>query len=135
MSDWTIEYKARMRAFMERHGAKVAISRPWDLDERHEVSVYGWRDAQASDHVRSAEGRWPGDGCRWVVPEGAVLYERTYSQFTDTMHDNEDEVGINVRGCRCVCGRYEDVILRYSGSLAEVMREITGEPARPEVEL
>jgi hypothetical protein len=135
MSDWTDEYKARMRAFMETHGKKVDIARRYDDDEEDATSVYGWGDSDALRHVRSAEGKYPGGGCHWVVPEGAVLYERTYSQFLDTMQDNEDQVGINVKGCRCACGRYQDVILRYTGTLAEVMREITGAPARAEVEL
>ena len=136
MTDWTDEYKAAMRSFMEKHGMKVVVEeRFYDWAEDDDVSPYGWGDHEAYSHVRPAEGKYPGEGCHWIVPEGAKLYERTYSQFAGTFVDNENEVGINVAGCRCACGKYTDVILRYTGTLAEVMREITGAPARTEVVL
>jgi len=135
MTDWTEEYKARMRAFMEKKGKKVRTDKRYDWQEDDDVSTYGWQDHEAVRHTVPADDEYGGDGCHWVVPEGAVLYERTYSQFTDTFHDDENEVGINVKGCRCACGRYDAVILRYTGTLAEVMQEITGAPARVEVEL
>lgn len=135
MSDWTDDYKRLMREFMERRGAKIEVSDRYDWEDADAVSTYGWHDYQAGQHVRPAEGQYPGDGCHWIVPEGAVLYERTYSMFTDTFHDNQDEVGINVKGCHCACGKYADVILRFDGSLADVMRELTGAPKSAEVTL
>lgn len=136
MTDWTDEYKRLMREFMERRGSKVnAAEKRYDWQEDDSVSTYGWTDYDAFNHVYPAEWKRPGDGCRWIVPEGAVLYERTYSLFTDTFHDNENEVGINVKGCRCACGKYEDVILRFTGSLADVMLELTGAPRQAEVTL
>lgn len=135
MTDWTYEYKIRMRAFMETHGKKVRTDKRYDWQEDDDVSTYGWQDHEAVRHTVPADGEYGGDGCHWIVPKGAVLYERTYSQFTDTMSDNDDEVGINVKGCRCACGRYDEVILRYTGTLAEVMQEITGAPFGAAVEL
>lgn len=136
MADWTEEYKAAMRAFMERKGEKIRVeSLGYSWEEPDEVSVYGWSDWEARRHTYPAGDPWKGDGCHWVVPEGARLYERTYNQFQDTFTDNKDEVGINVAGCRCACGKYQDVILRYTGTLAEVMQEITGVPNHAEVTL
>lgn len=134
MSDWTDEYRARMREFMEKNGVKVEVQeKRYDWQDYDEVSPYGWSDHAAARHVRPTDGGWPGEGCHWIVPEGARLYERIYGQFQDTYTDNKHEVGINVTGCRCACGRYEDVILRYTGTLADVMQQITGAPARAEV--
>jgi hypothetical protein len=133
--DWTIEYKMKVRVFMAEHGEPVAVEEKryeWEQDD--EVSTYGWVDYDAKRHCKPVE-KWDGDGCQWVVPQGARLYERTYSMFMDTFSDNKDQVGINVTGCRCVCGKYTDTILRYEGGLADIMRAITGAPARAEVVL
>lgn len=130
MTEWTAEYKKKMRAFMASKGQKVDVQeKRWEWEQDDEANVYGWVDYDAQAHVKEDPG------CSWIVPAGAKLYERTYSQFTDTFHDNDDEVGINIRGCHCACGKYTDVILRYRGSLAEVVRELTGTPGRAEIEL
>jgi hypothetical protein len=134
MSEWNDEYKARMREFMEKHGTKVdVIDKCYSWEENDQANIYGWADFDSLEHFRSAEGKYPGDGCHWVVPEGSKLYERTYNQFQDTFIGIKEEVGINVAGCHCACGKYQDVILRYRGTLADVMQEITGTPKRAEV--
>lgn len=131
---WTDDYKALMRDFMARKGKAVDLSpKKYDWEEDDEADFYGWTDWNADQHIRPYDKDT--EPCGWVVPEGAVLYERTYAQFTDTFHSAEQEVGINVKGCHCRCGKYTDVILRYTGSLGEVMREITGTPTRAEVTL
>jgi hypothetical protein len=132
--EWEAEYKAKLRKFMEDKGAKVEINEDAEY-EWDEVSPYGWSDYDAVDHTRPAQGRWPGDGCHWVVPEGATLTERTYSMFDGTFTDNKDEVGINVHPAHCACGKYTDVTLRYVGSLGDVIRELTGVPKYPTIEL
>lgn len=136
-NQWTEEYRAAVRKFIAEKGSKVQVAeKRYDWQEDDEVSTYGWSDYEAYKHTRSAEGKYPGDGCHWIVPEGARLYERSYSQFTDTFHSNEDEVGVNVKGCRCACGKYEDVILRWTGSLTDILHSILGMPnLRPEIEL
>lgn len=128
MTDWTVEYKARVRQFIAEKGSKIDPDRRYDWEADDEVSTYGWVDYVAVEHTRAATGSHPGEGCRWIVPEGARLYERTYSQFAGTFNDNENEVGVNVRGCRCACGRYDDVILRWTGSLADMLHAILGMP-------
>lgn len=119
MTDWTVEYKRKMRDFMQRRGTKV------EFEPDGYVSIYGWSDWQAHSHIRK--------GCSWIVPEGAVMTEESYSQFVDTFSDNEYQVGINVSGCRCKCGEYKNVTLRFDGTIADVMLEITGAPARAAV--
>jgi len=135
-TDWTDEYRAKVRAFMAEHGTKVEVRpREYDWQDDDEVSTYGWGDHAAYTHIHPS-GKDPEPGCRWIVPPGARLYERSYSQFNGTFADNADEVGVNVRGCRCACGRYEDVILRWTGSVADMLHAILGMPdLRAEVEL
>lgn len=50
-----------------------------------------------------------------------MLVSRTYSVFTDTFHDNEDEVGMNMGPAVCACGAYTGVTLRYVGSLGDIV--------------
>ena len=111
---WEVEYKAKLRAFMEVNAYPIQFNKRWDSDPEDEVSVYGWTDWDAVWHIRD-------DDCSWIIPEGAELYERTYSQFQDTFTDNENEVGVNVLGCHCACGQYKDIGLRYAGSLSNVL--------------
>jgi hypothetical protein len=124
------EYREKLRDFVARKGRKVNFEKRWGFEEDDEVSIYGWVDYDAEAHLqgRDRKGERTLPPCSWVVPEGAELYERTYSMFTDTFSDNEQEVGINVKGCRCACGKYADVTLRYKGSLTEVLADILGLP-------
>lgn len=132
-------YKAELRHLVEKKGVPVEINRDaeYDFDE---VSTYGWVDHEARDH---ATAHYPGengcaryddtlypctrhDACEWIIPTGAELKERTYSQFADTDSSNVNEVGINVYPAHCACGKYKDVTLRYTASLAETLRELFG---------
>jgi hypothetical protein len=134
MTDWTDEYKRKMRAFMEEKGVPVAVEkRGYDWEKDDDVSPYGWTDYDALRHCKGVDSGYQGDGCAWVVPEGARLYERTYNQFDGTFTDNKNQVGINVAGCRCACGKYTDTFLRFDGTLDEVIRQITGAPGRAEI--
>lgn len=128
MPDWTDEYRAKVREFMAKNGQKVEVQPKrygWQGDD--ETSTYGWTDYEAQEHIRK--------GCHWIVPGGATLYERTYSQFDGTDVDNLQEVGVNVRGCECACGKYQKVILRWTGSVTTMLHSILGIPSRVEVEL
>jgi len=125
---WTDEYRAKVREFIEGKGRKVQVEEKrfeWERDD--EANVYGWVDYEAQDHIR--------EGCRWIVPEGAVMYERTYSQFQDTFTENSEDHGVNVRGARCACGKYTDVILRWDGSVTDMLHTILGLPTSTNVEV
>ena len=130
MTDWTVEYKAKVRSFIATKGVPVEFDKRYAWQEDDEVSIYGWQDFDAASHCREY-----GDGCHWIVPEGAELSERTYRQFEDTDAGNRQEMGVNVKGCRCACGRYTDVTLRWIGSVAEMLREVLGPPTTPTVTL
>lgn len=144
-NSYSPELRERLRDLVARKGVPVEINEafdpkdPWNFES--EVSVYGWTDYKAQLHAPPAAwasgrsrslSRSPRRNtymeigtCNWVVPEGVVLRERSYSQFDGTGCDNEDEVGINVYGCHCECGQYTDMVLRYTASLADTIRELT----------
>jgi hypothetical protein len=114
---WEEEYKAKLRDFMARKGTPAEINHEAKYDGDR-VSVYGWISPEYR-HIYD-------DKCSWVVPEGARLEEHTYSQFTDTFHSAEYEVGIEVYPVHCACGKQQNVTLRYAGSLGDVVRDIVG---------
>lgn len=115
--EWTHQYRAALRDFMQRRARPVQINRDAEYDFE-EVSNYGWADDEAWTHVATPEP------CSWVVPEGATLTERTYSMFEDTFTGNRNEVGVNAYPCHCACGAFTDVTLRFTGSLGEVTSEV-----------
>lgn len=119
------KYRDALRDLMERKGVPVEINpdAEYDFDE---VSTYGWVAYEARDHCQTVEGNDRYGGCRWVVEPGAELRERTYSQFVDTDADNKNEVGINVSPVHCACGKYQDMTLRYTASLADTLRDLFG---------
>lgn len=114
---WEEEYKAKLRDFMARKGTPAEVDRDaeWEVDR---VSAYGWISMDYR-HIHDAK-------CRWIVPEGARLEEHTYSQFTDTFHDNENEIGVEVYPVHCACGEKTNVSLRYVGSLGDVLDDVLG---------
>lgn len=130
------EYKEKLRDFMARKGSAVKFDKRWDFQDDDEVSPYGWTDFEAEYHILGQGYRKDTGGpCKWVVPEGAELYERTYSMFDNTFTDNKPEAGINVTGCHCECGKYSDVTLRFVGSLTEVLHDILGIPTQTRLTL
>lgn len=136
------EYKAALRDFMERKGRPVHFTEGYNGGK--DVSPYGWPDDAAENHIFSYDRVDDGSKygkhvkvfhCGWIVPEGAVLTEETYSQFLDTFSGNEEEVGINVEGCHCKCGKYQDVTLRFAGSLGDVLRGLFNTEDKPGITL
>lgn len=118
------EIKAGMRRFLAEKGRKVKFrDEEWD-----DVSAYGWSDFDAVDHIIVA-------GCSWVIPEGTVVEEHTYSMFDNTFTGNKDEVGLNASGCHCACNKYKNVTLRVTSSLGEAIRSIFGIDSHAQLEL
>jgi hypothetical protein len=124
--DWTVEYKRRVREFMQQNGR--AVEHRDDSYGLQNVSVYGWCDYDAQRHIYD-------DKCAWIVPKGAQLEERTYSQFVGTFTDNAEEIGINVSPAHCACGRYTNRTLRHDGSLQDILAGILKIPTNPYIEL
>jgi len=128
--EWEERYREKLRELLRTRGRKVQTSNYYDraeADDDLNVSPYGWVDYNAEYHILGGYTRHGGP-CEWVVPEGAVAYERTYSEFQDTLSDNARVVGINVNGCHCKCGKYTDVYLRWEGSIADAVKIIMGVP-------
>lgn len=123
--DWTVEYKRRVREFMQERGAPVDFR---DQYGTRTANVYGWHDYDAMRHILE-------DKCAWIVPEGAQLEEQTYSQFVGTFTDNAEEIGMNVFPAHCACNRYTNITLRHDGSLQETLAGILGIPTNPYIEL
>lgn len=122
--EWEDRYKEKLRELVRTNGRKVqtlGTYPQYDVDDDLNVSAYGWTDYDATYHIVNGP-------CEWVVPEGAVAYEREYSEFQDTFSPNAHAVGINVKGCHCKCGKYTDVYLRWDGSIAEAVNLIMGVP-------
>lgn len=124
---WKDEYRELVRDFMARKGRAMNVNRnaTWDGDR---VSSYGWGDMERSyEHVAPFNPKYnQGEGCHWIVPEGAILEEHTYSMFAGTFTENTDEHGCEVYPVHCACGRYEDITLRWTGSLTEMLHDILG---------
>lgn len=123
---WKDEYRELIRDFMARKGKPMHVDRD---NEYERVSVYSWqhRDWRINDHVREFNAkRNTGDGCRWVVPEGATLEEHTYSMFAGTFTSNNEEHGCEVYPVHCACGKYTDITLRWTGTVAEMLHDILG---------
>jgi hypothetical protein len=131
MSELTLpeDQAIRIREFLARSAKKVKVTgwvdgEPWRWAA---VSVYGWQDWDASEHMRPYDKDV--EPCRWIIAPGAEVHEVTYSQFADTFTGNEDEVGLNVYPASCACGKYTDVMLRWTGSLTTLMSAVFGVPA------
>ncbi|AID58878.1 hypothetical protein PBI_GAIA_59 [Mycobacterium phage Gaia] len=114
------EIKDGIRRLLVEKGQKVLI------EEWGGVSPYGWTDYDAWEHA---------DECHWVIPEGVVVEEVSYDMFDGTFTSNKNEVGLNATGCRCACGKYTDVTLRYVGALGEAIRSIIGYDPSSQVRL
>lgn len=119
--DWRRGFHAAMRQFMERYGTAVQIN-PDAEYEWDEVSVYGWHHSDAQEHVHP----YKAEGCAWRMDPDAVIQTRAYSQFTDTFHDNENEVGMNMGPASCACGAYTGITLRYVGTMGDIMPTLLG---------
>lgn len=120
-NDWRRGFHGAIRVFMERHGEAVDIN-PDAEYEWDEVSTFGWQHYGAQQHAHPYRAQ----GCRWTLAEDATITTRTYSMFTDTYSDNQDEVGINMGPASCACGTYTGITLRYVGTLGDILPRLLG---------
>lgn len=113
------DLKHAIRGFIVEAGKPVQFIGE-DSSGKPAVSFYSWWDFGAIRHVDARYG-----ACAWEVPEGSFMYEETYDQFQGTFYEGDtSEDGINVSGCRCACGKYADVTLRWEGTLAELINHL-----------
>ena len=125
---WKDEYRVLIRDFMARRGQPMDVNRDasYSFDR---VSTYGWnhRDWRINEHVMEFSEKWNrGDGCAWIVPEGAILEEHTYSMFAGTFTGANEEHGCEVYPVHCRCGKYTDITLRWTGTVTEMLHDILG---------
>ena len=113
------ELKQAIRTFIVTAGSPVEfIGEDWL--GRPAVSFYSWLNFEALPHVDPRK-----DGCSWEVPEGSFMYEESYDQFQGTFYEGDTSTdGINVSGCRCKCGKYSDITLRWEGTLAALINHL-----------
>jgi hypothetical protein len=131
MTEVSDQIKAGMRQLIADKGQKVNfISDEPDFWGEFRVSTFGWTDYEASEHTASY-----GDKCHWIVPEGTLVKETSYSQFNGTFVDNEEQLGLNAAGCRCACGKYTDVTLRVTSSLGDAIQALLGYDPTTQMEL
>lgn len=124
------EIKAGMRRLVLERGYKVRENR----------DIFRWMDHDAAYHilgqgpvVRKGKnyGRKQQKPCHWILPDNAVVDEVTYFEFDGTFTDSKPNIGLNVEGCRCACGKYKDVTLRVEMRLSEAIQTIIGyDPAK-----
>lgn len=119
MSEWRDEYKPKVRKFMEEEGRPVLWDDHYGDGEDRYPSMYGWVDYTMARHVEV-------EGCAWMVTPGCRMVEETFSQFDGTGNPNAREVGVNVSGAECLCGKYKDVTLRWDGSVSDMLTAILG---------
>ena len=108
-----------LREVVQKKGRPVRFTEDdsYEYPGEKDVSIYGWVDSKADDHVRGGE-------CTWYIGPTARLVERTYTEFGDTMNGNDDIIGINVSPAHCTCGEYRNMHLRYTESFATIVRDM-----------
>ena len=143
------EYRAGLRRLLEENGVVVRIDeqerRRSPEDPSYWVSPYGWKDHDATQHVKSPTARdlatWGEEECNryfgrcgLIIPAGASVEEVTYSEFQGTFVDNDSTVGINAYGggrtsetsIHCTCGKYRGLTVRWEGSLRDALMAVLG---------
>lgn len=132
--DWREGYRQAVSEFLMEKGMFVDEAnypRPrWDQDEDDDTDYdeygtqYGWADY--THHIGRDYTHPPQPGCRAVEVDPTTMRERSLSMFTDTFHDNENKVGVEVRAT-CACGKYIDKWLRWEGSVGEILPALLSE--------
>jgi hypothetical protein len=115
--------KSALRAHIETHGVPAIIDHDAEWPE-DEVSEYGWVDYQPLVHASDPSKVHKGEGCRWVIPVGAQVTQRTYTLY-DGPGREKTEAGFNTRTASCACGKNTSVTLRVTQPLGEVLLALT----------
>lgn len=127
------QIKAAMRAWIAKSGTKVQFK---DYGGYKSVDTFGWEDRESYSHIHGDKYNSEAGGpCEWIIPEGTVVKEESYSQFAGTDQDNYYEVGINVEHVSCKCGKYTDVTVRVASSLGEAIQALLGYDPSAQMEL
>lgn len=140
------EFRAGIRRFLTERGTPVRYAESWSderLDMRENmshtpgretprwmtdygVSTYGWSDRDAHDHCRPVDKYNRKGGCSWEIPEGTQVTEVSLSQFNGTGCGNTYDEGLHAFPVNCACGKYTDVVLRWEGSISDILMTLFG---------
>lgn len=119
-------YKEALRSFLEQVAIPVVIDSSYTPDcIWGSYSVYGWKNRTADAHVKE---------CGLIIPEGAAIKEVVYSQFTNTINDDKELVGMSAWGgdkhepttIHCACGQYTGLMVRWEGSFYAAVQGALG---------
>lgn len=104
-------YLEVVKVFLERNGSPVA------LDGNGLVNFYGWTNYAARHHTATTET------CGgWALHPDALVEERDFDQFDDTLSPAITETGVQASPASCWCGMYTNVTLRWTGSMRDLLR-------------
>jgi hypothetical protein len=82
--------------------------------------TYGWQGYYSvHDEGHSA-------GCHWVATEDSEVVEYSFSEFTDTFHDNENKTLLALTHVNCQCRKLKDVTIGVEGGAMELLHGLLG---------
>lgn len=110
---WKDEYKAAAGRFVLRHGT------PRAMEDDHYL-VYGWMADDWREMRQHLESHDPAS-----ITMGAFR-DVEWSQFENTFTDNNEHHGVEIT-VTCACGKYTDRVVRYEGTLGEILQGILEE--------
>jgi hypothetical protein len=110
---WKDEYKAAAGRFVLKHGT------PRAMKDDHYL-VYGWMAddwREFHEHLRMHTAN--------EITTGEFT-DVEWSEFENTFTDNSEHHGVEIT-VTCACGKYTDRVVRYEGSLGEILQGILAE--------
>lgn len=111
---WKDEYQRAAARFVLRHGT------PRDMRDDHYL-VYGWMAddwREVREHIESHD------------PNAITLgdfKDVEWFEFENTFTDSKERHGVEIT-VTCACGKITDRVVRYEGSLGEILMGILNEP-------
>lgn len=123
--DWRDGYHAALANFLRENGKFVKIE-AYDQDDEDDDQYddyslyYSWDD---HDHLVDSTRHGGSPACEIAFIAMHTLRERGIQQFTDTLHGAESVPGMEVIAT-CICGKYENKWLRWSGTMSEILPKL-----------
>jgi hypothetical protein len=126
------QHRQAVLGFLAAHAGPVNVTEQqysWKEHPWESVSVYGWQDFDITRHIRGRDSKPP---CALIIPDGIELRDVNYSQFQDTFAPNSETIGLNAYGgaagsdtaIRCTCGRFGGLMIRWEGSLSDILLDV-----------
>lgn len=93
-------------------------------------SFYGWVDYTALEHVMGDIDTLPlaQQECSYKIADDQItITENAISQFDGTFTDAKSKVGVEMSPVSCSCGEYPSMVIRYEGTLGDLLHQILTE--------